>query len=149
MTTTITPNGRHLLNNGFVPADETSAIVARLLADDIVMKRLGRTIGVDAGTLIRIGRGTARYVHRDIAHAISNLDMAEVYAECRREPGLLDDTVYDRIKHGKYARIPYGHKRIYARALHSEGWTLSRIARTLHMSGATVREAITTMAAAA
>ncbi len=149
MTTTVTRYGKYLLDNGFVPAAETSAIIARLLADDIIMKRLGRMIGVDAGTLIRLGRGNARYVHRDIAEAVTNLDMAEVYADCQREPDLLDDDVYNRIKEGKYARIPYGHKKIYAHALHVEGWSHSRIARTLHMSGATVRAAITTTAAAA
>ncbi|TDP29896.1 hypothetical protein [Nocardia ignorata] len=143
MNTTLTPKARHLLANDYVPADRTRDILAPMLADDIIMKRLSRMIGVDAALLTRIARGQATYVARETANAIDQLDRDEVYTHCRREPNRLDDVVYERIKAGKYARIPYGHKRIYARALHAEGWSLKKIATTLHMSGATVREAIT------
>jgi hypothetical protein len=136
------PNYREwLLNHGYLDADETKRRLLAFRAAGVPYQRVAKLAGIPISTAHVVARGRQKTVRREHADRIATLSITEARA-CMIP--YVDPVLIDRILSGKPSIIPYGDKKVYARALYARGWSTARIGKTLAMSGQSIREALST-----
>lgn len=138
---------RSLLARGYIPADETRTRLREYIAAGVIVRRLEDGLGVRPYTLKQTICGRNQHVPSDLAAAIAGLDVdtaRELYGP--QEPSV-DEWQLRLLLAERRVDIDAHNKPLYAQILWLEhGWTKSRIARTLRMSGATVNKVLSSPA---
>ncbi|MGW5519022.1 hypothetical protein [Nocardia africana] len=134
------PSIRRLIKAGYQPAEPTRRKIRELTDTGIRLKWIADTTGIPILAIIRCANGDQKWIHPDHANIIAALTADQL----RRT---VDDDVVEQLLDGRDVSIPYGHKKMYARALHARGWNHHRIARTLAMSWTATRQALEEVAA--
>ncbi len=128
---------------GYLPVDEVRDRVSALAAADINLGAVAEAHGLARDTLSSIARGRRRFVSPETAAKIAAIDLDEATDHFLIERPYLDEITLDQIVEGALRpTINSIDKPLYARALSARGWTKSRIARVLRMSGGKVSEAV-------
>ncbi|MFF4026889.1 hypothetical protein ACFYY5_28975 [Nocardia elegans] len=132
---------RRLVNAGYQPAEPARRKLTELTDAGIRLKWIADATGIPILAIIRCANGEQKWIHPDHAAIIAALTADQL----RRT---VDTVIVDRLLDGQDVTLPYGHKKLYARALHARGWNHHRIARTLAMSWTATRQALATEVAA-
>lgn len=148
-TNEYTHHGGGWMAHGYVPVAETRDRIRDFIAADIDLRSLAKDLGVSVEALRTIARGRTRYVSIRLAEAIASVDLEDAADRHLNVRPYLDEITLDQLAEGALkSNISSIDKPLYARALHTRGWTKTRIARELHMSGATINKVLARQAAA-
>lgn len=135
---------------GYVPVADTRDRILEFVDADIDLRSLAAELGITAESMRRIARGRTRFVSARLADAIASVDLEEAADRHLTTRPYLDEATLEQLTKGALTHsISRVDKPLYARALHTRGWTKYRIRRELRMSGASVNRVLSTKGAAA
>ncbi|MFC4373263.1 hypothetical protein ACFO5K_04035 [Nocardia halotolerans] len=141
-TTELTAGERAYFARGYLRVDETRDRLHDLINANVNLRDLAEAHGLGREALNRIINGRRRFVPKHLADTVADIDIDIAADRYPKPEPYLDNVTLDRIALGHQVAVASYDKPLYARALYKLGWTQSRIARALTMSGAKARQAI-------
>ncbi|MFD3594393.1 hypothetical protein ACFWU5_16840 [Nocardia sp. NPDC058640] len=135
-------DGAYLLAAGYVPASETRTRLQEFATAGVIMTRLAAGIGWHPESVKKVASGRNRYVPGHVADAVLTLTVDQALRDYGPTPARLDPVTLELLLADRTVTVASQDKPVIAAALHSKGWSKTRISRTLAMSGTKVNQAL-------